>query len=86
MTNKITFTSHALSKITLLKQHGFIVTKKEIEKTVIEPHNLDSSADEPNFIASKAFDDKHVLRVVYKKENDIIKVITLYPAEKGRYY
>lgn len=83
---RIIFTSHALNKITLLKQHGFIVSKIKIKDTLIEPDNLDALSDEPNFIASKDFDETHILRVVYKIENGIIKLITFYPAEKGRYY
>ena len=82
----IIFTNHALSKISLLKRHGFIVTKKEILETAKDPDNLDITSDEPNIIASKDFDKNHVLRVVYKIDAGIIKVITFYPAEKGRYY
>jgi hypothetical protein len=30
--------------------------------------------------------DEHVLRIVYDKESDNLKVITVYPAKKGRYF
>lgn len=63
-----------------------MVSKKQILDTVLQPENIDSFSDYPNLIAAKDFDSKHVLRVVYKIERDIIKVITFYPAEKGRYY
>jgi len=83
---KIIFTSHALRKLEILKKHGLNIIKKEIKDTILTPNNLDTVSDEPNFIASKDYDDRHVLRVVYKIESGIIKVITFYPAEKGRYY
>jgi hypothetical protein len=38
----------------------------------------------PLLIAQKAIDEKHVLRVVFKKENGIIKIITFYPARKRK--
>lgn len=69
-----------------LKKHGIIISKKEIKNVVLIPEHIDIISDQPNRIASKEFDATHVLRVVYKIEDDIIKVITFYPAEKGRYY
>lgn len=86
MRTKIAFTKHALNKINILKSHGFTLSKKKIIETLLAYDNLDKISDEPNLIVSKSFDDKHILRVVYKIEDDIIKIITFYPAEKGRYY
>jgi hypothetical protein len=36
-------------------------------------------------IAERSLDRGHVLRVVFMNEENEIKVITLYPARKGRY-
>lgn len=86
---KFIFTKHAaIDKFVLLKRHKFRtrVTKSFIEKVILNPEHLDSISDEPNCIASKRLDRKHILRVVYRKEFDIITVITFYPAERGRYY
>lgn len=83
------FTRHAaIDKFLLLKKHKFksSVAKQFIKKVILNPEHLDKTSDEPNYIASKSIDENHILRVVYKKEFDIIKVITFYPAEKGRYY
>lgn len=64
-----------------------MVTRENVIDTVAHPEHTDNESDLPKLIASKSIDSKHVLRVVYKVENNgIIKVVTFYPAEKGRYY
>ena len=84
---KIIFTSHAIrDKFLQLSQHRFDVTKGDIESVITNPEHIDKISDYPKIIVSKEFDRKHILRVVYKIESGIIKVITFYPAEKGRYY
>lgn len=84
---KIIISKHIVQdKIPFLKSRGFFITKKEIKQVITSPDHLDSESDYPKFIASKSFDEKHILRVVYKIEDGIIKAITIYPAEKGRYY
>ena len=86
---KFVFTKHAaVDKFAMLRRHKFQtrVTKKLIKQVIINSENKDEESDKPNIIVSKSIDIKHILRVVYRKENDIIRVITFYPAEKGRYY
>lgn len=97
---KIVFTKHAaVDKVAMLKKHNFTVSKAFIKNVIDEPEDKDTESDFPKIIASKAVDEKHVLRVVYKrslrsstssadlkKKGDIITVITFYPAAKGRYY
>ncbi len=84
---KITYTKHSEEdKFSLFKKRGINLTKRQIKSVIENPDNLDEVSDIPNIIASKKLNKKHVLRVVYKIEGDIIKVITFYPAEKGRYY
>lgn len=73
-------------KIPLLTRQGFKITLKQIENIVQNPDHKDEDSDAPKIIASKGLDKKHVLRVVYKVEGGIIKTVTIYPAEKGRYY
>ena len=70
----------------MLAKHNFYPTEDDVIEVIKEPEHEDKESDKPNIIASKGIDEKHVLRVVYRKENDIIKIITFYPAEKGRYY
>lgn len=83
---KIIYTKHALRKFEKLSQHGLNLTKRNISAVIRNPDHIDIKTDRPKFIASKDFDKKQVLRVVYKIKGGIITVITFYPAEKGRYY
>lgn len=84
---KIVLSKHIVQdKILLLKSRGFFVTEKEIKEVIKNPDHLDRQSDYPKLIASRIIDEKHILRVVYKVEDGIIRAITIYPAEKGRYY
>jgi len=84
---KILYTKHAaVDKFNMLKKHKFNVDKKFIVQVIKNPDHEDKESDKPKIIASKEINQKHVLRVVYKQEGDIITIITFYPAEKGRYY
>lgn len=83
---KIIYTKHAEEKFILFKVRGVKITKSQIDKTVELPENVDFTSDKPKTIVSRNLNKKHVLRVVYLRNNDIIKIITFYPAEKGRYY
>lgn len=84
---KIIFTKHAaIDKFVKLSEHRFNLSKKDIKKVIKNPDHIDTESDKPKIIISKNFDEGHILRVVYKLEGGIIKVITFYPAEKGRYY
>ena len=85
---KIVFSRHAeVDKFKELANHRFHLTRKQVIGVIKNPEHEDKISDEPKVIASKSIDNKHVLRVVYKYEfGGIIKIITFYPAEKGRYY
>ncbi len=86
---KFVFTKHAaVDKFAMLKRHGFKtpIRKRSIKAVILHPEHEDAESDFPKIIASGSIDEKHILRVVYRKEGDIIIVITFYPAEKGRYY
>jgi len=79
----IAYTKHAKEKFKILKEQGFPIKRKLVELTLINPENIDNSR-EPILIAQKSINDKYILRVVFKKENGIIKVITFYPTRKNR--
>ena len=84
---KIVFSEHARKdKFPALAKHKFYLSENNVTDVIEEPEHEDTESDKPNVIASKSIDEEHVLRVVYRKEDDIIKIITFYPAEKGRYY
>lgn len=80
------FTKHAKKKFKDLAKIGVKVSPKDVLVTIKHPEYLDEESDYPKLIASKSTDTKHILRVVFKIEDDIITVITFYPARKGRYY
>ncbi len=80
----IIFTKHARNKFKILKKHKFLVSEKQIIETIEKPDFIDHSR-QPLLIAQQNFDKEHVLRVVYKKEYGIIKIITFYPGRKQQY-
>jgi len=79
----IVYTKHANEKFEILKEQGFIVQKKMVEETVSLPETIDHSQF-PLLVAQKSIDEKHILKVVLKKENGIIKIITFYPVRKKK--
>lgn len=80
----IIFTKHAINKFEILKRHKFLITEKQVLKTVEWPDLIDKSRS-PLLIAQRKIDRGHVLRVVYKQEFGIIKIITFYPGRKEQY-
>ena len=80
----ITFTKHAELKFKDLEDQGFKITKKQVEDVLNNPENI--IVDERgNFIVQKAIDETHIIRVIYEKKGNVIKVITFYPARRQRY-
>ncbi len=82
--NMIIFTKHAKNKFKILKRHKFLITEKQAVKTVENPDLVDKSRL-PLLIAQRKIDRNHVLRVVYKQEFDVIKIITFYPGRIKQY-
>ncbi len=83
---KILFTKHAEGNFKRFRKYKLVIPRKSVLKTVKNPENVDKISDKPKIIASKIFNKRLVLRVVYKIEHDIITIITFYPSRKGRYY
>jgi len=80
----IIFTKHADEKFAMLARHGVRVSRDKVIKTVKETRYIDYSRL-PLLIAQSALDKNRVLRVVYKIEEDKIKIITFYPGRKSQY-
>jgi len=80
----IIFTKHARDKFEVLKRHKFLISKQQVVKTVEYPDLIDESRL-PLLIAQRKIDRNYVLRVVYKYEFGIIKIITFYPGRKKQY-
>lgn len=80
----IHFTKHAEEKFEVLKRHGFSVSKSEVIETINIPEMIDESR-RPLLIVQRKIDKNHVLRVVFKEENGIKKIITFYPGRLKKY-
>lgn len=80
----IKFTRHAEQKFVILARHGFRITKDWVIQTVDEPELVDTSRS-PLLIAQSQLDARHVLRVVYREEDDDRVVITFYPGRRSQY-
>lgn len=78
------FTKHAENKFEILKRHKFLISKKQVIKTLDYPDLIDKSRS-PLLIAQRKIDLNYVLRVVYKQEFGVIKVITFYPGRRKQY-
>jgi len=80
----IIFTKHAENKFEILRRHKFLISKKQVIKTIERPDLVDQSRL-PLLIAQRKIDREYVLRVVYKREFGVMKVITFYPGRKKQY-
>ncbi len=80
----IILTKHAKDKFKILKRHKFLITEKQVLKTIEGPDLIDKSRL-PLLIAQRKIDKNYVLRVVYKQESGTIKVITFYPGRIKQY-
>lgn len=81
---RIEFTSHANEKIKILGRHGVKVTRRLVEEALLDPERVVLGLGGRQ-IAERCLDDEHTLRVVFIKEGNKIRVVTLYPARRGRY-
>ena len=80
----IFFTKHAKEKFDILERHKFSVSKEQVIETIKNPEEIDRSRL-PLLNAQSRFDKSHVLRVVYKQEEGLSKVITFYPGRSKKY-
>jgi len=82
---KINYTKHALKdKLPVLRKLGWNISKKKIKETVANPKWKGVSKHGQQTLMSLV-DEKHILRVVIRQEGDIITVITLHIARRGKY-
>ncbi|MBI2074909.1 MAG: hypothetical protein HYT83_03690 [Candidatus Levybacteria bacterium] len=82
---KFVFTKHLTrDKLPVLKEFGWKVTKVKI-KEIIKNSQWHGITRYGEKTAMGLVDSKHILRVIYRKENDIITVITVHIARRGKY-
>lgn len=82
---KVVYTKHALKKFKFLESISWKFTKSDIENALVKPDDSGVDEERQAEFVLKEIDEKHELRVIYRKSNDIITVITFYPTGKGRY-
>jgi len=75
------FTRHAREKFAILKGHKFSLSKDQVIDAVVNPDVLDRSRA-PLLIAQKKISSTHVLRVVFRQENQNTIIITFYPGRR----
>jgi hypothetical protein len=79
----IRFTRHARQKFDDLAALGFPITEDQVVDALQNPEHIDSEADPP--IAQKAISERHLVRVVFVETEDVIRIVTFYPARRTRY-
>jgi hypothetical protein len=79
----VRFTQHAREKFEILARHNFVVTEAQVVEALTSPDKVDT--DREPMVAQKVFDEKHVLRVVFRVEGDDKVIITFYPGRRQRY-
>jgi hypothetical protein len=78
------YTIHANEKLKRSEIRKLKINRKTIENVVEKPNTINKS-DEPVIIAIDSLTRTLSLCVVYRKVEEKIRIITFYPAEKGRY-
>lgn len=80
---KVIFTIHTKEKLLTSEIKVLGITRKRIIESLKQPLVTNKSANPHQSIGE--LNDELSLAVIWKIESGIIKVITFYPAEKGRY-
>ena len=81
---EIIYTSHAENKFKVLRKYGVSYTKTQIEDILLHPDSIKES-EKGRMVAQKAMSKTHLIRVIYEKRDNILNVITFYPARRERY-
>jgi hypothetical protein len=77
-------TKHAVEKIELIRRYGFLINQSIVKNAISKAKKVEDRIDGTH-IATILLNGSHVLRVVYRVENDIIIIITLYPGRRKAY-
>lgn len=81
---KIVLSGHAREKLEILRDHGVIITEEFVREALAHPDKVVRGSSS-RLIAQKGLDETHILRVVFIRQADRIRVVTLYPARRERY-
>jgi len=80
----VVWTRHAREKLGLLRVRGWIFSREIVEKAIVKPRWL-GRTKLGELAAMVPAGKGHVLRVIFNRSGDTIKIITVHPARKGRY-
>lgn len=78
----IALSPHAKEKIARLRHLG--VTEGVVNSILLKPHKIEAGYLNRK-IAQGILGQRHVIRVVYEEINNMMLVITVYPAARRRY-
>ncbi len=74
----IFFTAYANKKFLVLARHGVVVSREEVASVAESPDAVDDTK-KPLIFSRKKLNDDRTICVVYKKEEELQKIITFYP-------
>ena len=80
---KFVFTKHVLDKLKEKEPNKLGITKSKLKAVVSKPKEIQVAGLVKRAVGF--LDKEHSLCVIYKIEKGMVKVITFYPAEEGRY-
>ena len=78
------FTKHVKQKIVLSKKTPFPINKLQIKYCIEHPKKVEVRSD-GTIVSTVPLNRIYILKVVSRKDNDIMVIITFYPARKERY-
>lgn len=81
---RIIFTKHASEKFKALEITGWKISRKKVNKVIKNPRWRGQSRFGQE-TAMDLLDKDHILRVIFDRKDDIIKIITFHPARRGTY-
>ncbi len=82
---KFVFTKHAAKdKLPLLRRFGWVITRTRVKEIVKNPQ-WSGLTKKGQKVAMGLANESHILRVIFRKEDDIITIITLHIARRGKY-
>ena len=82
---KIVFTKHVIDKkIPLIRSLGWNITEFKIGQ-IIKKLKWKGKTKYGQSTAMSLVDERHILRVIFEIESDIIRVITVHIARRGTY-
>ena len=68
------FTKYAENKFDILNKYKVYITREQVENTINLPDKINKKG---KYLAAR----KENIKVVYKKENGMMKIITFYPVK-----